>query len=86
MAGTGIVALLVGGRLAALPLIVGALAVFGLGLGAAVPNMMAAALGSVPVHRTGSAAGALSMSCYVGSITTSVAYWTSSRPTQLAPV
>lgn len=46
---------------------------FGIGLGIAVPNLMTAALESVPESRTGSAAGVLSMSRYVGSITTSLA-------------
>ncbi len=49
------------------------LTVFGIGLGVAVPNFMTAALESVPHSRTGSAAGVLSMSRYVGSITTSLA-------------
>jgi MFS family permease len=73
VAGAGILALLRGGRLTTVPLLVGALAVFGLGLGTAIPNLMAAALGSVPVRRTGSAAGVFLMSRYAGSITTSVA-------------
>jgi sugar phosphate permease len=53
-------------------LLVVALAVFGVGLGTATPNLMSSALGSVPMDRTGGAAGVLSMSRYVGSITTSV--------------
>ena len=53
-------------------LLVVALAVFGVGLGTATPNLMSSALGSVPMERTGGAAGVLSMSRYVGSITTSV--------------
>ena len=48
------------------------LAVFGLGLGAATPNFMSAALGSVSEARTGSAAGILTTSRYVGSISTTV--------------
>jgi MFS family permease len=48
------------------------LAVFGLGLGAATPNFMSAALGSVPDDRTGAAAGIFTTSRYVGSITTTV--------------
>jgi MFS family permease len=48
------------------------LTVFGIGLGATTPNVMSAALGSVPPHRTGTAAGVFSMGRYVGSITTSV--------------
>jgi len=50
-----------------------ALTAFGIGLGIASPNFMTAALESVPESRTGSAAGVLSMSRYVGSITTSLA-------------
>lgn len=52
--------------------LVAALAMFGVGLGVATPNLMSAALASVPMTRTGSAAGVLSMSRYVGSITTSL--------------
>ncbi len=54
-------------------LLVVTLIVFGIGLGVATPNFMTAALESVPESRAGSAAGVLSMSRYVGSITTSVA-------------
>lgn len=54
-------------------LLVAVLTLFGIGLGVAVPNFMTAALESVPHSRTGSAAGVLSMSRYVGSITTSLA-------------
>jgi MFS family permease len=48
------------------------LGVFGIGLGGAIPSLTTAALQSVPSSRTGAAAGVLSMSRYVGSITTSV--------------
>lgn len=48
------------------------LAVFGVGLGATTPNLMSAALGSVPPAQTGAAAGILSTSRYVGSIGTSL--------------
>jgi MFS family permease len=48
------------------------LTVFGVGLGAATPNLTSAALGSVPTDRTGAAAGVFSMGRYVGSIATSV--------------
>lgn len=68
-----IAVLLVGGASVAPIVLVAALAVFGFGLGAAVPNLQIVALESVPVARTGSAAGVLSMSRYVGSITTTVA-------------
>lgn len=44
------------------------LACFGIGLGATTPNLMSAALGSVPARRSGTAAGIFSMSRYVGSI------------------
>ncbi len=65
-------ALLIGGATSGAVLLVAGLAVFGLGLGTAMPNMMTAALESVAARRTGSAAGVLSMSRYVGSIATSV--------------
>jgi MFS family permease len=52
--------------------LVAVLATFGVGLGLATPNLMSAALASVPMGRTGSAAGVLSMSRYVGSIATSL--------------
>ena len=48
------------------------LLLFGFGLGFAVPGNMTAALESVAESRAGSAAGILSMSRYVGSITSSV--------------
>jgi MFS family permease len=48
------------------------LTVFGVGLGATTPNLMSAALGSVPPDRTGTAAGVFSMGRYVGSIGTSI--------------
>ncbi len=48
------------------------LAAFGLGLGATTPNLMSAALGSVPEERTGAAAGIFTTSRYVGSISTTV--------------
>ncbi len=75
--GLALAAVAVGVVLAAGPsvapvVLVVVLAVFGLGLGLATPNLMSAALASVPMTRTGSAAGVLSMSRYVGSITTSV--------------
>lgn len=54
-------------------LLVAVLGVFGIGLGAATPSLMTSALESVPMHRTGAAAGVLSMSRYVGSIATSIA-------------
>ena len=72
MASVAIVGLLIGGSSLAPALIVLGLAVFGLGLGTATPNIMTAALESVSARRTGSAAGVLSMSRYVGSIVTSV--------------
>ncbi len=73
VATTAIVALLIGGPSVGTAVLVVGLAVFGLGLGAAVPSLMTAALQSVPMRRTGAAAGVLSMSRYVGSITTSIA-------------
>jgi len=76
--GLALAAVAVGVILAAGPsvapvVLVVVLAAFGVGLGLATPNLMSAALASVPMTRTGSAAGVLSMSRYVGSITTSVA-------------
>jgi len=53
-------------------LLVVALTVFGVGLGVVTPNLMSAALGSVPPGRTGAAAGVFSMGRYVGSIVTSI--------------
>lgn len=52
--------------------LVAALACFGVGLGASTPNLMSAALGSVPTGRSGTAAGIFSMSRYVGSIVATV--------------
>jgi MFS family permease len=53
-------------------MLVGVLVAFGVGLGAATPNLMSAALGSVPEARTGAAAGVFTTSRYVGSIATSL--------------
>ena len=72
VAATAVVALLVGGPSIAPVVMVAALAVFGIGLGVTTPNLMSAALGSVPAARAGAAAGVLSMSRYVGSIGTSL--------------
>ena len=72
VAATAIVALLLGGPSIAPAVLVMALAVFGVGLGVTTPNLMSAALGSVPASRAGAAAGVLSMSRYVGSIATSL--------------
>ncbi len=68
-----IVVILIGGPSISVAVLVGGLACFGLGLGAVTPSLMTSALESVPLHRTGTAAGVLSMSRYTGSITTSVA-------------
>ncbi len=73
VATAAVVLLLVGGPSITTAALVVGLAVFGFGLGTAVPSLMTAALESVPMYRTGSAAGVLSMSRYVGSITTSIA-------------
>jgi MFS family permease len=73
VATAAVVVLLIGGSSIATAVLVAGLAAFGLGLGITVPSLMTAALESVPIHRTGAAAGVLSMSRYVGSITTSVA-------------
>lgn len=73
IATAAVVTLLIAGPSVEIILLVGALGVFGLGLGATTPSLMTSALESVPMHRTGAAAGVLSMSRYVGSITTSIA-------------
>ena len=73
VATAAIVVLLIGGPSITTAVLVAGLAAFGFGLGITVPSLMTAALESVPIHRTGAAAGVLSMSRYVGSITTSVA-------------
>jgi len=73
IATASMVVLLIAGASVAPVLLVLALLAFGIGLGIAVPNFMTAALESVPETKVGSAAGVLSMSRYVGSITTSVA-------------
>lgn len=73
VAATAIIVLSIGGSSVAVVALVAGLAAFGFGLGIAVPSLMTAALESVPMHRTGAAAGVLSMSRYVGSIATSVA-------------
>lgn len=52
--------------------LIAALALFGVGYGLASPSIMTAALESAPEERTGLAAGLLSMSRYVGSITASL--------------
>lgn len=52
--------------------LVAGLACFGVGLGGSTPNLMSAALGSVPMDRSGTAAGIFSMSRYVGSIVATV--------------
>lgn len=49
------------------------LAAFGMGLGIATPSLTTAAIESVPVHRTGAAAGVVSTSRYVGSVSISIA-------------
>ncbi len=53
-------------------ILISALGVFGIGLGYASPGITAAGLEAVPLHRTGAAAGVLSASRYVGSITASL--------------
>jgi MFS family permease len=72
IASTGVAVLLLAGSSIAPVLLVAGLAVFGVGLGLTTPNLMSAALGSVPAARAGAAAGVLSMSRYVGSIGTSL--------------
>jgi MFS family permease len=73
VATVALVLLLVGGPSIATPVLIAGLALFGFGLGTATPNLTAAALASVPMGRTGTAAGVFSTSRYFGSITTSVA-------------
>ena len=53
-------------------ILISALGLFGIGLGYASPGITAAGLEAVPLHRTGAAAGVLSASRYVGSITASL--------------
>ena len=79
VAGIATVVLLAGGRTIDPVLLTVGLGVFGLGLGAAIPNVMSAALGSVPELRTGAAAGVLTTSRYTGSIlaTLLIAAWVS---------
>jgi MFS transporter, DHA2 family, methylenomycin A resistance protein len=72
IASTGVALLLLAGSSVAPMVLVAGLAVFGVGLGLTTPNLMSAALGSVPASRAGAAAGVLSMSRYVGSIATSL--------------
>ena len=67
-----VVVILLGGAGIEPVLLIAALTVFGIGLGGAIPSVTTAALQSVPMERTGAAAGVLSMSRYVGSITTSL--------------
>ena len=52
--------------------LIAVLALFGMGMGFASPGITAAALESVPADRTGSAAGLISMSRYVGSVIASL--------------
>lgn len=72
VAWAAIILLLLGGPAIAPGALIVGLMLFGLGLGATIPNLQSAALGSVPVTRAGAAAGVLSMSRYVGSITTTL--------------
>jgi len=74
VAAVGVAVLLVAGPSIGIGLLILGLFAFGVGYGFTQPNlMMSAALESVPMSRTGSAAGVLAMSRYVGSITTSLA-------------
>ena len=73
IAGAGVAVVLIAGPSASVIQLVVGLGAFGVGFGLTQPNLMSAALESVPMSRTGSAAGVLSMSRYVGSITTSLA-------------
>jgi MFS family permease len=73
LAAVAVAVVLLAGPSVAPFVLVAVLATFGVGLGVATPNLMSAALASVPMTRTGSAAGVLSMSRYVGSIATSLA-------------
>ena len=73
VAAIGVAVLFVGGPSIGIGFLILGLFTFGVGYGATQPNLMSAALESVPMSRTGSAAGVLAMSRYVGSITTSLA-------------
>lgn len=72
-----VVGLAVAGHSVDSTLLVTLIAVFGLGLGAATPNIMSATLGSVPAERTGAAAGIFTTARYAGSIPTTllIAAW-----------
>ncbi len=73
VAAGAIVVFLIGGpSIATFALVLG-LAAFGMGLGIATPSLTTAAIESVPAHRTGAAAGVVSTSRYVGSVTISIA-------------
>jgi MFS family permease len=72
VAWAAVMMLLVGGRSIAPGALFVGLLIFGLGLGVTTPNLMSAALGSVPPTRSGAAAGMFSMSRYVGSISTAL--------------
>jgi MFS family permease len=62
----------IGGAAVHVTALIGVLAASGLGLGFAIPSVMTSALESVDERRSGAASGVLSMSRYVGSISTSV--------------
>jgi DHA2 family methylenomycin A resistance protein-like MFS transporter len=66
--GVAICALVPFGADASPVLLITVLALFGMGMGFASPGITTAALESVPADRTGSAAGLLSMSRYIGSV------------------
>jgi MFS family permease len=73
IATVGVGVLMIAGPSVSIIVLVLGLGAFGVGFGLTQPNLMSAALESVPMSRTGSAAGVLSMSRYVGSLTTSLA-------------
>jgi DHA2 family multidrug resistance protein-like MFS transporter len=72
IAAVGVAVVMIAGPSVSVILLVLGLGAFGVGFGLTQPNLMSAALESVPMSRTGSAAGVLSMSRYVGSVTTSL--------------
>ena len=69
-----VVLLLVGGSDVAPVLLIVALAGFGVGFGGSNPNVVTAALESIPEGRTGTGSGILSMSRHVGSIPATIIF------------
>jgi len=66
--------LAVSGSTAHAAVIIGVLAVFGIGFGFAQPSLITAAIESVPERRAGTASGVFAASRYSGSIPASIAF------------